>query len=37
MALAAQASREEFLAEQEQAVSALGEETADVLDVDISF
>jgi uncharacterized membrane protein YjgN (DUF898 family) len=37
MALAAQASLEEFLAEQEQAVSALGEETADVLDVDISF
>ncbi|HET9404597.1 MAG TPA: YjgN family protein [Burkholderiales bacterium] len=37
MALVAKTSLDEFLAEQEQAVSALGEETADVLDVDISF
>lgn len=37
MALAAQSDLDEFLAAQERAVSALGEETADVFDVDISF
>lgn len=37
MALAAETDLEEFLAAQERAVSALGEETADVFDVDISF
>lgn len=37
MALAAESDLEEFLAAQERAVSALGEETADVFDVDISF
>ena len=37
MALDAKTSLDQFLAAQEQAVSAVGEETADVLDVDISF
>jgi len=37
MALAATSDLDEFLAAQERAVSALGEETADVFDVDISF
>lgn len=35
--LQAQGSLDEFLAAREQAVSAVGEETADVFDVDISF
>ena len=37
MALAAQSDLSEFLAAREQAVSAMGEEAADVFDVDISF
>jgi uncharacterized membrane protein YjgN (DUF898 family) len=37
MALAARSDLNEFLAAQEQAVSAMGEEAADVFDVDISF
>jgi uncharacterized membrane protein YjgN (DUF898 family) len=37
MALAARSDLNEFLAAQGQAVSAMGEETADVFDVDISF
>jgi len=37
MTLVANSNLEEFLATQEQSVSAVGEETADVLDVDISF
>lgn len=37
MGLNAQSGLEEFLAREQQAVSALGEETADVFDVDISF
>lgn len=37
MALHAQSGLEEFLAHEQQVVSALGEETADVFDVDISF
>ncbi len=37
MALNAQSGLEEFLAHEQQAVNAMGEETADVFDVDISF
>jgi len=37
MALAAEGSLDEFLAAQERSVNALGEETADLFDVDISF
>lgn len=37
MALNAQSSLDEFFAQEQQAVSALGEETANVFDVDISF
>jgi uncharacterized membrane protein YjgN (DUF898 family) len=37
MALNAQSGLEEFFAREQQAVNALGEETADVFDVDISF
>jgi uncharacterized membrane protein YjgN (DUF898 family) len=37
MALHAQSNLEEFFASEQQAVSALGEETANVFDVDISF
>jgi uncharacterized membrane protein YjgN (DUF898 family) len=37
MALHAQSGLEEFLAHEQQAVTALGEETANVFDVDISF
>jgi uncharacterized membrane protein YjgN (DUF898 family) len=37
MALAPDGSLDDFLAAQERSISAVGEETADVLDVDISF
>ncbi len=37
MALATEGSLDEFLAAQERSVNALGEETADLFDVDISF
>lgn len=37
MALDVQGSLDEFFAQEEQAVSALGEETANVFDVDIAF
>ncbi len=37
MALNAQSSLDEFFAQEQQAVNALGEETANVFDVDISF
>ncbi len=37
MALNAQGSLDEFLAGQQQSVSAMGEETADIFDFDISF
>jgi len=37
MALNAQGSLDEFLAGQQQSISAMGEETADVFDFDISF
>ena len=37
MALAAQGDLGEFLAAEERAISAVGEETTDVIDVDISF
>ena len=37
MALNAQSGLEEFFAQEQQAVNALGEETANVFDVDISF
>lgn len=37
MSLLAHSDLDEFLAAQEQAVSAMGEETADLFDVDISF